>query len=110
MNVPLGVARVLNRGFIVPIWGTQLMGTIEPNLEPLIYPPAEELSKIPVGMALELTVPPRQMEVPRHWRARDQWRCVDRLKSQEIPGVLVGFTYEETYDLLLFNKQNGREL
>ena len=66
------------------------MGTIEPNLESLIYPPAEELSEISVRIALEVTVPPRQREVPRDWRARDQWRCVDRLKSQKIPGVLVG--------------------
>ena len=51
------MARVLNRRFIVPLRGAQLMGTIEPNLEPLIYPPAEELSKIPVRMTLEVMVP-----------------------------------------------------
>ena len=52
INVFLGVAWVLNQGFIVPLWGTQLMGTIEPNLKPLIYPPVEELSEILVQMTL----------------------------------------------------------
>ena len=83
------------------------MGTIEPNFKPLIYSPAEELSEIPVRTTLEVTVPPQQWEVPRDWRARNQWGCVDRLKSQEILGVLVSSTYEENYDLLSFNKHNG---
>ena len=84
------------------------METIEPNLKHLIYPPAEELSEILVWMTL--AVPPRQWEVPRDWRTQNQQGCVDCLKSQEIPSVLVSSTYEETYDLLSFNNHNGREL
>ena len=42
----------------------QLMGTIEPNLKTLIYPPAEELSEILVWMTMEVTVPPQQWKFP----------------------------------------------
>ena len=106
INVPLGVARVLHWRLIVPLRGTQFLATIEQNLKTLIDPPAEELSKLPVRMILEVMVPPWQWEDLRDCKAQNQWGCGDCLQGQEILCVLVSSAYEETLWLLMIHQYN----